>query len=100
MNFAEQVLAALSDERPALVVTNESGERRLINGAALRRDVAAFAATLREIGVVPGDRVAGVVANTEHAVIAMLGSAAVGAIWCGCSPDFGAPAGCAASMMR
>ncbi|NBH08521.1 acetoacetate--CoA ligase, partial [Amycolatopsis sp. SID8362] len=41
-------------------------------------------------GVRPGDRVGAYLPNTEHAVIACLATAAVGAVWACCSPDFGA----------
>ena len=39
--------------------------------------------------MVPGDRIAGFVPNSEHAVIAMLASVWLGAVWTSCSPDFG-----------
>ena len=41
-------------------------------------------------GVRPGDRVGAYLPNTEHAVIGCLATAAVGAVWACCSPDFGA----------
>ena len=61
-----------------------------ISFGELRRAVASAAAWLRRAGVRPGDRVAAYLPNTEHAVIACLASAAVGAVWACCSPDFGA----------
>ncbi len=36
-----------------------------------------------------GDRVAGFLPNLPEAVIAMLATASLGAIWSSCSPDFG-----------
>tara|TARA_B100001123_G_scaffold401063_1_gene487428 strand:+ start:52 stop:1614 length:1563 start_codon:yes stop_codon:yes gene_type:complete len=41
-------------------------------------------------GIQPGDRVAGYLPNIPDTIIAMLASAAIGAIWSSCSPDFGA----------
>ena len=49
----------------------------------------AFAATLRRLGVRPGDRVAGYLPNVPEAVVAFLGAASVGAVWSACAPDFG-----------
>src|SRR6185369_6784766 len=43
----------------------------------------------RRAGVGVGDRVAGFVPNIPEAVIAMLATASLGAIWSSCSPDFG-----------
>ena len=38
-----------------------------------------------------GDRVVALVPNTIHAVVGFLATAALGAVWSSCSPDFGAP---------
>ena len=49
-----------------------------------------MATGLRELGVTRGDRVAGLLPNGPHAVITLLATASIGAIWSSCSPDFGA----------
>ena len=41
------------------------------------------------MGIKKGDRVAGFIPNMPEAVIAMLATASIGAIWSSCSPDFG-----------
>jgi acetoacetyl-CoA synthetase len=51
--------------------------------------VARVAAGLRDLGVRRGDRVVGLVPNIPEAVIALLATASIGAIWSSCSPDFG-----------
>ena len=56
----------------------------------LRQDVARCVAVLRSLGVGKGDVVCGVLSNVPAAVIAALASAALGAVWSSCSPDFGA----------
>jgi acetoacetyl-CoA synthetase len=95
LNFAEHCLRPGTDDEPALICLREPhggaalAPRTLTRGE-VRRDVAAFAAWLRGVGVQPGDRVAAYLPNIEHAVIACLGAAAVGAVWAVCSPDFGA----------
>ena len=60
-----------------------------ISWASLRGQVGAFAATLRRLGVQPGDRVAGYLPNVPEAVVAFLGAASIGAVWSSCAPDFG-----------
>ncbi len=91
LNWAEHVLRTGADDTAALVCVQEGGRpAREITFAELRRSVAAAAGRLRRAGVRPGDRVGAYLPNTEHAVIAALATAAVGAVWACCSPDFGA----------
>jgi acetoacetyl-CoA synthetase len=89
LNFAENLLR-WRDDRPALVFWNELGCQRRVAFSELAFDVAVLAGALRDAGVVPGDRVAGFLPNLPEAVIAMLATASVGAVWSSCSPDFGA----------
>ncbi len=56
----------------------------------LREQVAAAATGLRRLGVGRGDRVAAIVGNTPEAVIGLLATASLGAIWSSCAPEFGA----------
>jgi acetoacetyl-CoA synthetase len=88
LNYAENLLAG-DDRREAIVFVNERGDRRALSRAELRREVARVAAGLRELGVVPGDRVAGFLPNLPESVVAMLAATSVGAVWTSCSPDFG-----------
>ncbi len=89
LNFAENLLRR-RDNHPALVFWNELGRRRVVTFAELAPEVASVAAALRSVGVRPGDRVAGFLPNLPEAVIAMLATATLGAVWSSCSPDFGA----------
>ncbi|HEX6942927.1 MAG TPA: acetoacetate--CoA ligase [Gemmatimonadaceae bacterium] len=88
MNFAENLLR-YRDDREALVSWNESGRRGSLTYAELQDAVANVADALRAHGIVAGDRVAGFVPNIPEAIIAMLATASLGAIWSSCSPDFG-----------
>ena len=88
LNFAENLLR-FADEQEALVSWNESGRRAALTYAELRDSVRAVAASLREHGIVAGDRVAGFMPNIPESVVAMLATASLGAIWSSCSPDFG-----------
>ncbi|MDQ2673622.1 MAG: acetoacetate--CoA ligase, partial [Chloroflexota bacterium] len=89
LNFAENLLR-YGDDREALVFWNELGRQRSLTYRELRAEVAAVAAALEAHGIGPGDRVAGFLPNLPEAVIAMLATASLGAIWSSCSPDFGA----------
>ncbi|MEU7038378.1 acetoacetate--CoA ligase [Streptomyces sp. NPDC046237] len=91
LNFAERCLAQATDTRPALVAVAEGGTPVEISWEQLRREVTDVAAALRRMGVGPGDCVAGYLTNLPHAVVALLATAAVGAVWTACSPDFGTP---------
>ncbi|MEV0182036.1 acetoacetate--CoA ligase [Streptomyces sp. NPDC050625] len=91
LNFAERCLAQATDARPALVSVTEDGAPVETSWERLRRDVADVTAALRDMGVGPGDRVAGYLTNLPQAVVALLATAAVGAVWTACSPDFGTP---------
>ncbi|MBB3229979.1 acetoacetate--CoA ligase [Halomonas stenophila] len=88
LNFAANLLRR-RDDHPALVALDERGRRRSLGYDELHRRVARLAAALRASGVTAGDRVAGLVPNAEPAVIAMLATARLGAVWSSCSPDFG-----------
>ena len=88
LNFAENALAR-TDDGTAIIATDERGTLHTWSWAELRREAAAFARALRTCGIGRGDRVAGFVPNIAETVIAALGTAAVGAVWSSCSPDFG-----------
>jgi acetoacetyl-CoA synthetase len=60
----------------------------------LKDAVGNCANSLRELGVIKGDRIAGYIANVPEAVICALASASIGAVWSSASPDFGADAVC------
>ena len=88
LNFAENLLRH-RDDHDALVLWNERGVARRLTYAQLTDAVARFAHHLRALGVGVGDRVAGFVPNVPEAVVAMLATTSIGAIWSSCSPDFG-----------
>jgi acetoacetyl-CoA synthetase len=89
LNFAENLLRR-RDDATAVVFRDETGARRQLTFAELHREVAHAAAALRAEGIVAGDRVAAILPNVPEALVAMLATASLGAIWSSCSPDFGA----------
>lgn len=96
LNFAENLLRHAKDPQlqdvPAIVDVDEDDSRRDITWSQLTGRVGALAEHLREIGVQPGDRVAAVLPNLPEAIIGLLASAAVGAVWTINSPDLSAQA--------
>ena len=88
INFAAHLLRT-EGERTAIIFCGEDGSRRELSFDELRQAVAEVAAGLRDARVVKGDRVAGYLPNCPEAIIAMLATASIGAIWSSCSPDFG-----------
>ncbi len=88
LNFAENLLR-FRDDRDALVFRGEDGKTERITYAQLYDQVAKMARSLREAGVVKGDRIAAFVPNIIQTVVAMLATTSIGAIWSSCSPDFG-----------
>ncbi len=88
LNYAENMLRD-ADERIAIIAHREDGTRRQLT----RRDLAALvsrcAQALAAEGVGVGDRVAGLVTNDIEAMALYLATAALGAVWASCSPDFG-----------
>ncbi|HXY95071.1 MAG TPA: acetoacetate--CoA ligase [Acidimicrobiia bacterium] len=93
LSVVENLLAMRSGVDPgddALVAVDETGARVTRSWDELRAEAAAAAAALRAAGVRAGDRVAAWLPNQVEAVVAMLGAAAIGAVFSSTSPDFGA----------
>ena len=94
LNYAEHALRTAGDparaDEPALLAVDETHDPRPVSWSLLSRQVGSLAAELRGLGVRPGDRVSGYLPNIPEAVVAFLASAAVGAVWTSCAPDFGA----------
>ncbi len=88
LNFARNLLRR-DDDTPALIAHGEDGRRDVVSWSGLLARVAALQNVLEEAGVGAGDRVAAVIANIPEAVVGMLATAALGATWSSCSPDFG-----------
>ncbi|MDX6356602.1 MAG: acetoacetyl-CoA synthetase, partial [Streptomyces sp.] len=94
LNYAQHALRPALDparaDTPALLYLDERHETGTVTWAQLARQVASLAAALRRLGVTPGDRVSGYVPNIPQAVVTLLATASVGAVWTSCAPEFGA----------
>ena len=88
LNFAENLLR-YRDDHIALSFKGEGLPTVSITYAELYDLVTRLARSLRDMGIKPGDRVAGFMPNMTETVVAMLATTSVGAIWSSCSPDFG-----------
>ena len=88
LNYAENLLRR-RDDGLAIVFRGEDRVRRSLTYAELYDAVSVLRAALADAGVTRGDRVAGYLPNMPEAIIAMLASASLGAVWSSCSPDFG-----------
>lgn len=88
LNFAENLLRH-RDERTAIISYREDRLVVRMSYDELYLKVAACAEGLRHAGVKQGDRVAAYIPNQAEAIIAMLATTSIGAIWSSCSPDFG-----------
>lgn len=89
LNYAEHVFRQTDANRPAIIARQEGCDTYEVSWAKLRRDVGALAATLKQLGVSRGDRVASYMPNRSETVIAFLACASIGAIWSSCAPDMG-----------
>jgi acetoacetyl-CoA synthetase len=91
INYARNVLrtAHTDPTRIAVIGRGEEGEPVTLTYAGLAAEVARVRAGLAALGVTKGDRVAAFLPNIPAALIGLLATASLGAIWSSCSPDFG-----------
>jgi acetoacetyl-CoA synthetase len=91
LNFAENLLFPQNcpgDESIAIIGATES-EREFVSWSELRERVRVCANAMREKGITIGDRIGGFVGNNVDAVVVMLATASIGALWTSISPDTG-----------
>jgi acetoacetyl-CoA synthetase len=90
LNYAEHALRHERDGAEALLYLNEREELKSLSWTELAGAVRRLATYLRSLGLGRGDRVVAYLPNSPEAVIAMLATVSVGAVWASCAPDFGA----------
>jgi acetoacetyl-CoA synthetase len=93
VNYAEHLLfppaPGFDADATAVVFAREDGLERTLSWHELRVQVGSVRAWLKAQGVGAGDRVAALLPNAPEALVAMLATTSLGAIWSSCSPDFG-----------
>lgn len=87
LNFAQHLLS--DRDGTALISVAEGGDPVPMSFDELRGQVGALAAHLRSIGVEEGDRVVAVLPNVPEAIVALLATVSIGAVWSVCAPEFG-----------
>jgi acetoacetyl-CoA synthetase len=89
LNYAEH---ALRHERPNATAALHLSERQPLTALSWEEiggKVRILATQLRKLGIQPGDRIVANLPNIPEALIAMLATTSIGAIWSSCGPDFG-----------
>ena len=76
----------------AVIQVSEVEDKSFVTWDELRYRVKQCSCAMRNAGVRRNDRVAGYVANHSNALVAMLASVAIGALWTAISPDQGVSA--------
>src|SRR5262244_310566 len=91
VNYARNALRTADTDpaRVAVIGRGEEGQPVTLTYAELAAEVARVRAGLAALGVTRGDRVAAFLPNIPAALIGLLATASLGAIWSSCSPDFG-----------
>jgi acetoacetyl-CoA synthetase len=91
LNYARNALRTAKEDpgRTAVIYRSESGRAGTLSYGELAAEVARVRGGLRALGVTAGDRVAAYLPNIPEALIGLLATASLGAIWSSCSPDFG-----------
>ena len=88
LNYAENVLAR-APIGDAVLSHSQTRPSVTLTGDELRDQVARAGAGLARLGVRRGDRVVAYVPNIAEALVALLATAALGATWSSCPPEFG-----------
>jgi acetoacetyl-CoA synthetase len=88
INYAEHALARAG--AVAIVARSQTGTGDVsMTGAELADQVARAAAGLRRLGVRRGDRVVAYMPNVPETIVLFLATAAIGAVFSSCAPEFG-----------
>jgi acetoacetyl-CoA synthetase len=88
LNFAENLLR-YRDANTSIIYQGQDEKRTHMTYAELYQVVARAADVLRNIGIRPGNRIAGCLPNLAETVVAMLAATSLGAIWTSCAMDIG-----------
>src|SRR5829696_6526679 len=88
LNYAQHMLR-FSGASPALIGVSQTRGDVTLTRDELRERVAECAAGLRRLGVGAGDAVAAYMPNIPEAVVLLLATASLGAVFASCPPEFG-----------
>jgi acetoacetyl-CoA synthetase len=88
LNFAENLLR-YRDDHLAFIFKGETQKPVRMTYTEVYNSVARLAKSLREIGIVPGDRVCAYMPNLNETAVAMLAATSIGATWASVGADLG-----------
>jgi acetoacetyl-CoA synthetase len=88
LNYAENLLIKNNNDL-AIIFKSENGFKVNLSWKNLNLNVCKVSNWLKLNGIKKGDRVAAYLPNIPESVTAYISTAAIGAIWSSCSPDFG-----------
>ena len=88
LNFAENLLSKNNNDK-AITFISENNFREERSWAELNENILKIVNFFRQRGIKQKDRVVAYMPNTIETVEAFIATAAIGAIWSSCSPDFG-----------
>jgi acetoacetyl-CoA synthetase len=88
LNYTENLLSK-KDKTKAITFISENRFREERNWESLNHNISKLNVFLKKINIRKKDRVAAYMPNTIENVEAFMSTAAIGAIWSSCSPDFG-----------
>ncbi len=91
LNYAEAMLAmpGRADDDVMVLGRSQSGPPHDLTAAELRDQVARARAGLVRLGVQRGDRVAAYLPNVPEALVLLMATASLGAVFSSCAPEFG-----------
>ena len=88
LNYAKNLLRK-NNEKKSIIFKSENGYKNDLSWKNLNLNVAQISNWMKSNGIKKGDRVAAYLPNIPETVIAYISTAAQGAVWSSCSPDFG-----------
>jgi len=88
INYTKNLLKK-NDKTKAIIFKSENGYKTFLSWRELNEHVCKISNWMKSISIKKGDRVVAYLPNIPEAAVAYLSTAAIGAIWSSCSPDFG-----------
>lgn len=89
VNYAEHMLRHAESDEVVFHYESEIRPMARMTWRELGRAVRILATQLREMNIQPGDRIVSYMPNIPETAIAMMASAAIGAVWSSAAPEFG-----------
>ncbi|OMJ20450.1 Acetoacetyl-CoA synthetase [Smittium culicis] len=92
LNYAENILENMKDSSKVAIYARGEQDHLDISYKQLYSRVCSVATSFKNMGLKKGDRVVAYLTNCSEAIVGMLASASIGAIWSSTSVDFGVTA--------